>query len=111
MGFLPDREQELPYNVIFIMRSWEQQVFELPAEEKIKLIRALWESVEQEVLNEQYPVSEDVIIEMQKRYDEYLRDGERGETWEVVKARILAKLEKEYGETERLYGHPPTRNS
>jgi len=34
------------------MRPWEQTIFELPAEEKIKLIRALWESVEQDVLNE-----------------------------------------------------------
>ena len=91
------------------MRQWEQTVFELPAEEKIKLIRALWDSVESEVANERYPVSEEDIIEIRKRMDEYLRDGERGDTWEVVKARILAKLEKEYDETERLYGHPPAR--
>jgi len=104
-------EHRSSFSVIIIMIPWEQTVFELPAEEKIKLILALWTSVEQEALNEAYPVSEENIIEIQKRYDEYLKDGERGETWEVVKARILGKLEREYDETERLYGHPPTRNS
>jgi putative addiction module component (TIGR02574 family) len=80
--------------------TWEKPVFELPADERIKLILALWTSVEQEALNEAYPVSEEDIIEIQKRYDEYLKDGERGETWEVVKARILSKFGKEYDETE-----------
>ncbi|MFI5264694.1 MAG: addiction module protein [Candidatus Kapaibacterium sp.] len=82
------------------MRPWEQSVFELPAEEKIKLIRALWASVESEVLGEKYPVPEEDIIEIKKRMDEYLRDGDPGETWDVVKARILAKLDREYDETE-----------
>lgn len=87
------------------MNPIEKSVFELPAEEKVKLICALFESVEQDLLNEKYPVSPEDIIEIQKRLDEYHRDGEKGETWEVVKARILAKLDKEYDETEIRVKH------
>ena len=56
--------------------------------EKLDLLWELWDSLRASEAD--FPVSEKDKKELQLTLDEYRRTGEKGNTWDIVKARILA---------------------
>ncbi len=65
------------------------QLQSLPFEEKLQLVWDLWDSIHEDV--SKIPVSKATIEEMERRLEEYRRDGDKGETWDVVRKRIESK--------------------
>ncbi len=63
-------------------------VANLNVNEKLDLLWELWDSLRADEAN--IPVSEKDKKEVQRTLDEYRRTGKKGDTWNVVKARILA---------------------
>jgi putative addiction module component (TIGR02574 family) len=63
-------------------------VFQLPIEERIRLAQAIWDSVASSP--EQVPLTAAQVKELDRCYDEYLDDPEKGSSWSEVKARLLA---------------------
>ena len=60
----------------------------LSVNEKLDLLWELWDSLR---TNEsKIPVSENHRKEVEETLDEYRRTGNKGDTWNVVKARILS---------------------
>jgi putative addiction module component (TIGR02574 family) len=72
------------------MTALAQSLMTLPFEEKVQLVFDLWDSIHME--KSKIPVPEADLAEMERRLDEYLKDGDKGETWEVVRASISKKL-------------------
>lgn len=60
----------------------------LPSEEKLQIIDDLWRSIPPEDV----PVDEAVLDEMDRRFEDYLRNPERAVSWEVVEGTIRSKL-------------------
>lgn len=61
----------------------------LPFDEKVQLVWDLWKSIDRE--KGMIPVPEADLIEMERRLDQYLLDGDKGESWEVVRRSISKK--------------------
>lgn len=62
-----------------------QHIDQMSIDERIQLAEALWDSI---------PAQDDALTEIQceeldRRLADYYRDPNAGETWDVVKARIL----------------------
>jgi putative addiction module component (TIGR02574 family) len=72
------------------MTALAQSLMTLPFEEKVQLVWDLWDSIEME--KSKIPVPAADLAEMERRLDEYLKDGDKGETWEVVRTSISRKL-------------------
>jgi putative addiction module component (TIGR02574 family) len=62
---------------------------QLGYQEKLQLVWELWDSLAEDTSH--MPLSEEDKTELLRRYAEYERTGEKGDTWENVKARILGK--------------------
>jgi putative addiction module component (TIGR02574 family) len=62
-------------------------VFQLPIEERIRLAQAIWESVASSP--HQVPLTATQVRELDRCYDEYLKDPDDGSSWNDVKARLL----------------------
>ena len=60
----------------------------LPVNEKLDLLWELWDSLRADESN--IPVLESHRKEVEESLVEYRRTGNKGDTWDVVKARILA---------------------
>ena len=73
--------------LIIFMSPIVQSLISLPYEEKLRLLWDLWDSMSSE--HEKRPLSEAVKKELQESLDEYRRTGQKGDSWDVVKARIL----------------------
>jgi putative addiction module component (TIGR02574 family) len=71
------------------MTALAQSLSTLPIEEKLQLVWDLWDSITDQ---SKIPVKAEDIEEMERRLDEYESDGDKGETWEVVRERIRARL-------------------
>ena len=71
------------------MTALAQSLSTLPIEEKLQLVWDLWDSITDQ---SKIPVKAEDIQEMERRLDEYESDGDKGETWEVVRERIRARL-------------------
>lgn len=67
-----------------------QSLTALPFEEKLQLVWDLWNSISHDAAN--LPVSESDKAEMRRRLEAYQRDGDKGDSWEVVRKRIESKL-------------------
>jgi len=55
--------------------------------EKLRLVWELWDSIAEDQHN--IPLSEKNKNELKRTLDDYRRTGNKGDTWDVVKARIL----------------------
>ena len=62
---------------------------DLSTAEKIELAEELWESVLEDQSNVQ--ISEEQREELDKRLAQYELDKDKGDTWELVRARISIK--------------------
>ena len=58
---------------------------QLPIEDRLEIIDELWESSPAE----DFPVTQEVIDEMNRRYDESVRHPETCRPWEEVRAELL----------------------
>jgi len=56
----------------------------------MELARQLWDSVLDD--KDALPLTESQKAELDKRYEDYLRNPEEGSTWEEVKAYVRARL-------------------
>ena len=74
------------------MTALAQSITKLPIDERLQIIWDIWDSIEAEWGAS--PVPEEDIVEMERRAEEYLRDGNPGDTWENVRKRIEARLKK-----------------
>jgi putative addiction module component (TIGR02574 family) len=64
------------------------ELLELSPAERLQLAEDLWDSVKPE---EMPPLTTEQMQEIERRYEELVRDPEKGATWDEVKARILAR--------------------
>jgi len=67
-----------------------QELTALPVEEQLLIVEELWDSISANPEN--IPISEEEKAEMLRRVQEYRKDGIKGDTWDVVRKRIEAKL-------------------
>jgi putative addiction module component (TIGR02574 family) len=65
------------------------ELMELTPAERIELVHDLWDSIPVTSLP---PLSEDEIEELERRYEEYVRDPSIAITWEELKARLSSRL-------------------
>jgi putative addiction module component (TIGR02574 family) len=63
-------------------------VFELPVDDRIRLVQAIWDSVAKHP--EQIQLTDAQRAELDRCYQEYLDNPDEGSTWPEVKARLLA---------------------
>ncbi len=61
-------------------------VLELSAPERVRLVQAIWDSIE--AVPEDVPVTEAEREELDRRLDAYYRDPSAGTPWSEVKARL-----------------------
>ncbi len=64
------------------------ELLELPVEERLKLLEALWESIAE--LPEALELTEAQKQELDRRLAAYQQDPEAGVPWPELKARLLA---------------------
>jgi len=84
----PRREQELSIYVIFIMTALAQTISTLPVEERLQLVWDIWDSIAEDQSN--IPVSEEDKAEIRRRLELYRKGELTSDTWENVRAKILA---------------------
>ena len=72
------------------MSPLAQQISTLSVEERLQLVWDIWDSIAADPSN--IPVNKEDLSEMERRLDEYERDGNKGDTWDVVRKRIQSKL-------------------
>ena len=65
-------------------------VLALPAEERLDLVRRLWDSIREDAVH--MPLSDQQKLELDRRYDEFLHDPAEGSTWEEVETFVQQKL-------------------
>ena len=63
-----------------------EEFFNLPVEEKLELVEALWDRIDDDLLGEK--MSQHVEEELDKRIDEITKHPERVVGWEEVKAKM-----------------------
>jgi putative addiction module component (TIGR02574 family) len=59
----------------------------LSTAEKLRLVWELWDSISED--QQHIPLSQTNKLEIQRTLDDYRLTGNKGDTWDVVKARIL----------------------
>lgn len=72
-----------------VTKATRDQLLELPPDEKLSLLEELWDSLATQPEN--VPVTEAQAKELDARLEAYRRDGEKGKTWDEVKARLSGK--------------------
>ncbi len=65
-----------------------EQIAELAAEQRLALIEALWDSMEQDDL----PITPAQAAELDRRMETYEQDAANAPPWEVVRKRIERNL-------------------
>lgn len=65
-----------------------EQIAELTAEQRLALIEALWDSLEQSDL----PITPAQAAELDRRTETYEQDAANAQPWEVVRKRIERNL-------------------
>lgn len=68
----------------------------LPNEEKIKIIDELWESIDQDIINESLESEEEQIL--RERMEEYKKGTTTFKPWDEVKKGIEEKLKQQRSE-------------
>ncbi|CAN5199520.1 addiction module protein [soil metagenome] len=66
------------------------EILKLSIAERILAVEAIWDSIAAE--NKEYPISEEEILVLQERWDEYRKNPGAAKTWEDVKVNILKKF-------------------
>jgi len=69
-------------------KSLLKELLELSPAERIELAEDLWNSIEPEALP---LLNAEQKQEIERRYDEHVRNPDRASKWEDVKARLLAR--------------------
>jgi putative addiction module component (TIGR02574 family) len=69
------------------MTALAESITALPPEEQLQLVWDIWDHLASD--ESKIPLSEKVKRELDKTLAEYRRTGNKGDTWDVVKARIL----------------------
>lgn len=64
-----------------------EELFNLPVEEKLELVEALWDRIDDDLLGEKMS-QKHVEEELDKRIDEITKHPERVVGWEEVKAKM-----------------------
>ena len=64
----------------------QQQIYPLSVSEKLQLIEEIWDSIT--VNQEEIPLTESQLQELDRRLASYQNGENKGESWEVVKQRI-----------------------
>jgi putative addiction module component (TIGR02574 family) len=62
-------------------------VFKLPAQERLRIASALWDSVADQ--SEQFILTQEQAQELDARYADFLAHPAEGESWLAVKSQIL----------------------
>lgn len=65
----------------------QDEIRHLSVAEKILLVEDIWDQIAKETDLEPLPVSQ--RVELDRRYQEFLRDPQEGSSWTEVKSRIL----------------------
>jgi len=65
-------------------------VYELPVEERIRLVQAIWESVASSP--DQVPLPAAQVKKLDKCYSDYLSNPNSGVPWAEVKAKLLNEV-------------------
>jgi putative addiction module component (TIGR02574 family) len=69
----------MPYN--------REELFNLPLEEKLELIEAVWDRIDEELLADKM-TGKNIEEELDRRVDEITKHPERVISWEEVKAKM-----------------------
>jgi putative addiction module component (TIGR02574 family) len=78
-------------------KALRDQVLQLPADERLKLMDDLWESLHPSGSlrpDERFVRSDEQKAELDRRLEYHKRHPERAEPWDVVRARLWARLDK-----------------
>lgn len=65
-----------------------KEALALTPEERIELVEEIWDSIAPQ---EMPPLTPEQMEEIERRYDEMVRDPSRGSKWVDVRARLRAK--------------------
>jgi len=65
------------------------EVLELPVEERLRLVEALWDSLAKE--SGAIPLTDAQRRELDRRLEDYRRDPDAGAPWQEVRQRILSR--------------------
>ncbi len=63
------------------------ELLELPAEERLQLVEAIWDSLEE--VPEAVPISDDVREELDRRLAAYYDDPSSARPWRDIRAELL----------------------
>ncbi len=66
------------------------EILKLPIAERILAVEAIWDSIAAE--NKDYPLSEEEILALEERWEEYKKNPSAAKTWDEVKANIIKKF-------------------
>lgn len=69
----------------------QQELSRLTAAEKLLLVEELWDDLAQQVGIENLVISDSQKTELDRRYEEFLKNPEEGSSWETVKERLLSR--------------------
>lgn len=69
----------------------------LPNEEKLRIIDEIWESIDQDIINESLESEEDQVL--RERMEEYHKGSMTFRSWDEVKREIEVKLKHRRSET------------
>jgi len=64
-------------------------VLKLPVKERLRLVEAIWDSIAEHP--EALPLSDAERKELDRRWENYLKDPDSGSLWSEVKARIASR--------------------
>lgn len=74
------------------MRNTEFDFSKLSVAERIQLAEDLWDSIPLEAAD--IPLTEAQKAELDRRLEDFERDPDAGEPWEVVRARLYERLKR-----------------
>jgi putative addiction module component (TIGR02574 family) len=74
---------------IMVQKATLDQLLELPPEERLSLVEDLWDSLAKDPTS--VPVTETQAKELDARLAAYKADGNKGASWEEVKAQLSRK--------------------
>lgn len=78
-------------------KALRDQVMQLPPDERLELIDDLWESLHPPGSSrpgEPFVLTDEQKAELDRRLEKHRQHPERAEPWDVVRARLWARLDK-----------------
>lgn len=74
-----------------VAKNIVNDVLALPPDERLELVEQIWDSLLRD--GGSLPLTDHQRQELDRRYEDFLRDPEEGSSWEEVKAAIKQKLQ------------------